>query len=246
MNAESYALLAEVYDAFSDPEGDAEIIEQIHEWFRRYLPQAPESKLIDLGCGTGRLTLPLAKSFHQTEAIDLSPEMLAIFRARLEPRDKISLIHANILEVDSSPADVVISLTDTINHLSPEELQILLRRLSDLTVPGGLFIFDLLKRDYLASERGDHCFYSELGGADETETCFVWENDWDEESAIANSYFTFFKRDEQSGLYRRELAELSEYFHDFQTLCEVLGADWTVLEENSYPERSLYLLQRNH
>ena len=41
-------------------------------------------RVLDLGCGTGRLTLPLARDGHQVVAVDQSPAMLAGLGARLE------------------------------------------------------------------------------------------------------------------------------------------------------------------
>ncbi len=65
--------------------------------FARYRPAYPErlfahlrtrlgldgtGRLLDLGCGTGRLTLPLASAFEQVVGMDPEPEMLA--RAAVE------------------------------------------------------------------------------------------------------------------------------------------------------------------
>lgn len=45
--------------------------------------------VLELGCGTGRVALPLARDGHQVTAVDISPGMLAVLRARLaqEPPD---------------------------------------------------------------------------------------------------------------------------------------------------------------
>ena len=45
----------------------------------------PPGRLIDLGCGTGRLLLPLARRGFRVLGVDLSAEMLA-WRARRPPR----------------------------------------------------------------------------------------------------------------------------------------------------------------
>lgn len=45
--------------------------------------------VLELGCGTGRIALPLARDGHQVTAVDISSGMLAVLRARLaqEPPD---------------------------------------------------------------------------------------------------------------------------------------------------------------
>ena len=47
-----------------------------------------EMNLLDLGCGTGRLTLPLSALIHQAYGIDLSEEMLTLAKAK----DKLSRV----------------------------------------------------------------------------------------------------------------------------------------------------------
>ncbi len=43
---------------------------------------APPATILELGCGTGRLALPLLKAGHYVVGVDNSPEMLARARAR--------------------------------------------------------------------------------------------------------------------------------------------------------------------
>src|SRR3954465_8449999 len=55
------------------------------------------SRVLELGCGTGRLTLPLALAGHQVTGIDLSPAMLHRAHAKLvaQPqavRERVTLL----------------------------------------------------------------------------------------------------------------------------------------------------------
>lgn len=48
----------------------------------RHLPPAP-ADVLDLGCGTGTLTLLLAEAGHRVHGVDLAPAMVAAARAKL-------------------------------------------------------------------------------------------------------------------------------------------------------------------
>jgi SAM-dependent methyltransferase len=57
-------------------------------------------RLVDLGCGTGRLLIPLARRGWWVLGVDLSPEMLAV--ARDKARDagvEVSLLRANLVDL---------------------------------------------------------------------------------------------------------------------------------------------------
>lgn len=57
---------------------------------------APEWTVLDIGCGPGTLSLPLARRVRQVTAVDFSAAMLAELRRRMddEKRDNITLVQA--------------------------------------------------------------------------------------------------------------------------------------------------------
>ena len=67
--------------------------------------QALGGPLLELGCGTGRLTLPLARAGHRIVGIDTAPHMLARCRTKLEAepgpvRDRVTLVEADMTSFD--------------------------------------------------------------------------------------------------------------------------------------------------
>lgn len=70
------------------------------EMYRQFAAQTG-GPVLELGCGTGRVALPLARDGHQVAAVDISPDMLAALRAKLaqEPPDvaaRVQVVQADM------------------------------------------------------------------------------------------------------------------------------------------------------
>ena len=76
------AELAAIYDAIFGDRGDAAFWQAIAD-------EAGGGPILELGCGTGRVLLPLVRAGHEITGLDLSAEMLERCRAKLgaEPPD---------------------------------------------------------------------------------------------------------------------------------------------------------------
>lgn len=95
--SEYFGSMVESYDSLirrAVPRYD-EMIERLLD----YLPTRA-SRILELGCGTGNLSLKLAEKFPKAALtfVDASPEMLAITRARLEAKDAPALMRAAFVE----------------------------------------------------------------------------------------------------------------------------------------------------
>ncbi|MGB0647421.1 MAG: SAM-dependent methyltransferase [Bradymonadia bacterium] len=106
-----------------------------------------ESKVLDLGCGCGRLTLPLVNASHRVTAVDISEYGLHQLRTRAASylqTKQLQILQADFralsLEVQF---DAVILSFNAFLCLRADERSRFLSRISDLLAPGGLFLFDL-------------------------------------------------------------------------------------------------------
>ena len=80
-----YDLLAPYYDAINADIDYVKWADFIEKIFNKECNSRPDL-VLDLGCGTGKMTLELAKRGYDMTGIDYSPEMLDI--ARSEAEDK--------------------------------------------------------------------------------------------------------------------------------------------------------------
>lgn len=98
---------------------------------------APGSRVLDAGCGTGRVASELARRGHAVTGVDSDPSMLAV--ARHDPA--VSWVEADLatLELDER-FDLVVMAGNVIVFVEPGTEQPVVDRLAAHLVPGGLLV----------------------------------------------------------------------------------------------------------
>jgi len=107
-------------------------------------------RVLELGCGTGRLAMPLAKAARQVVGIDLSSQMLTrgIARARRRPpRARPRLVRGDMrhLPLADASIDCVVAGYGVLQSLtSDDDLHATLTDVARVLMPGGRFGIDLV------------------------------------------------------------------------------------------------------
>jgi 2-polyprenyl-3-methyl-5-hydroxy-6-metoxy-1,4-benzoquinol methylase len=132
------------------------------------------SRAVDLGCGFGMHSIPLARRGCSVLALDSSDHLLGQLQA-----------HAGILPITAveddlsafqryldHPADIILCMGDTLTHLPDRDavLQLFTQAAASLR-PGGTFIATF--RDYTRALVGDGRFIPVKSDADRILTCFL-------------------------------------------------------------------------
>lgn len=140
-----YGEFAGVYDILTENVPYDEIAEYYDNIITRLGGKKPDGStlLLDLGCGTGNLTLRLAERGYDVIGSDASEEMLSIAAAKSD--GSIRFICQSMTETELyGTADAAMSTLDSINHLeSREQIAACFESLSANMTPGGLFVFDV-------------------------------------------------------------------------------------------------------
>ena len=216
-----YDLLAPIYDSINgyvDYSVWADFIEKIIQKERRGIN--PEL-VLDLGCGTGRMTLELAKRGYDMTGVDYSVEMLDIARNNAENDglgDKMLWLCQDIREFELyGTVDVIVSCLDTINHVtSPKGLEKCFSLVHNYLIPDGLFIFDINGRYKFEN------IYSNQSYVMEEESAFcVWQNFYNEKTHLCDFYITVFEENED-GSYERYDAEQQERMYTLKSIRKML------------------------
>jgi SAM-dependent methyltransferase len=135
-----FSALAEVYDLImADVDYEAWLGFILREAGRRGFPGRD---VLELGCGTGNLAIPLAEQGFLVTGIDGSAEMLAVARA------KCPAIDWRLAEFESFALGrrfgLALSVFDSLNNLTTRERFLAAaRRVRAHLLPGGLFLFDV-------------------------------------------------------------------------------------------------------
>jgi len=106
--------------------------------------------ILELGAGTGRVTLPLARDGHHIVAVDQSPAMLRRLRERVDAERAAVRPRLTVVEGDLRTFRVrgrfplVIAAFNVLEHLyTRSELDACLRQVVAHLEPGGAFVFDV-------------------------------------------------------------------------------------------------------
>lgn len=197
-----YDLIAPLYDKVNGELDYSAWADFIEENIRRYNPNMNTELVLDLGCGTGRMTLELARRGYDMTGVDLSPEMLDLARnaaCREGLSDKMLWLLQNITEFELyGTVELTVSCLDTINHLtSPKELKQCLSLVHNYLVPDGLFLFDINGKRKFEEIYADNAYVMEEDGA----VC-VWQNSYNPSTKLCDFYITLFEEGED-GRYER-------------------------------------------
>lgn len=205
----AYTGFAEVYDLFMDNV-------PYQEWSRYLIGLLEEYQItgglvLDLGCGTGKMTRLLAQAGYDMIGVDNSEEMLQIAKETACPKaEDILYLLQDMREFELyGTVRAVVSVCDSINYiLEKEELLQVFRLVNNYLDPGGIFIFDM----------NTIYKYREILG--ETTICenreegsFIWENFYDETERINQYDLTLFVKEESMNHYRDALYRKYEETH---------------------------------
>ena len=195
MNA--YTDFAQLYDRLM--KGDieygkyADYIENLFDLHGR----APEL-VCDLACGTGNMTIQLAKRGYSMTGVDRSADMLNIARDKSEGLD-ILYLNQSIASLDLyGSMGAFICVIDGFNYiLAPKALENALRRIRTCFLdPDGILIFDVSSRYKLKNIIGSDTFIHS-----EEDLFYAWRNRYIEKHNISDMLLDFFVKNGDG--YRR-------------------------------------------
>ena len=211
-----YMALAGYYDELTDDVSYGSFADFYEKVFAMY-GLRPET-VIDLACGTGSMTLELARRGYDLIAVDRSPEMLSQAMEKLGGCSPMPLLVCQDLEgLDLyGTSDAAVCTLDGMNYIPGDRLTTVFGRIRLFLNPGGLLVFDCLSEKALRAMDGQIFL-------DEKDDVFcVWRAGYDDSERACSYFVDLFERD--GSVWRRDSEEHVEYVHEADELKDALTA----------------------
>lgn len=192
-----YERFATVYDQLMQ---DVPYDEYV-SWIVSQAPVNSFPKLLDIGCGTGTLSIKFHELGYQVSGIDLSEEMLAVANKRLHSEGiSIPLFAMSMDELEGFfDVDIVTIPIDSINYLK-EEQQVVktFQRIYTSLKEGGQLLFDVH-----SLYKMDEIFIQSPFTYDDGDITYIWYTEQGEYDHSVYHDMTFFIYDHETHLYDR-------------------------------------------
>ena len=223
----SYGVFSEFYDALTANVSYDTVSQVLSSLLTRY--GKGRGLLLDLACGTGSVSVRLAKKGYEVIGVDLSPEMLS------EAQNKAYSAGQNILFLCQDmtaldlygTVDAAVCTLDGLCHLPDEEsVQAALRKVSLFMNPGGVFLFDVNSVYKHRAVLGNNTFVY-----DTDDVYCVWQNTLLSDGVTVQMDLDFFEPVSDAGDYVRQSERFTERAYPRETLEAMLKkAGFTVLD----------------
>ena len=170
------------------------------EYVAGFIPHG--SSVLECACGTGKISLRLARMGYNVIATDISEDMLMVAaesqRASCLAGKKLRFIRMDMRELTlNKKVDCVAACCDGVNYLTSEEDALsFFRSANRVLKKGGALLFDISSFHKLENVLGNNCFTDS-----NAEAPYMWQNTFDERSRLVRMDLTFFKR--RGELYER-------------------------------------------
>ena len=193
----SYSDFAYVYDALMQKDVDyekwADYIENLFDMY-----DVSPSLVCDVACGTGNITIPMAKRGYDMTGVDVSEDMLNVAREKSEGLD-ILFLNQSMTKIDLyGTMGAFLCMIDGINYvLSPKSLLQFFTKIKTCFMDDGApFIFDISSEYKLKKTIGNNTFVH--AGRD---IFYTWQNRYIESKKLSDMFLTFFVKNGDT--YRR-------------------------------------------
>ncbi|RLQ98154.1 class I SAM-dependent DNA methyltransferase [Falsibacillus albus] len=240
----SYSRFAYVYDFLMKDMPYSQWMELVREKQTQY--EVNGDRVLDLGCGTGELSIGLAEMGYDVTGVDLSEDMLMVAKDKAENSNvAISFYHQDMSEIEGLGLyDVITIFCDSLCYLTEQDqVRRTFNKAFEHLKSGGLFLFDVH-----SIYKMTQIFMNQTFALNDEEVSYIWNCFPGEAPNSVEHDLTFFV-EEESGYYSRfdefhtqrtyPVIQLEKWLNEegflvHEVLGDFSGASYTELSERIF------------
>ena len=251
MSYDGYLAIAGVYDRLNKEIDYSKWASFFEDCFKKYGKNKPDI-ILDLACGTGRMTCEMARRGYDMIGVDGSVDMLS--EAYSKDTSGILYLCQDMRELELyGTVGATLCCLDSLNYLTEDgDLEKVFSLVHNYSDPDALFLFDVNSEYKFENIYSDNSYILEDENEDGGAIFCGWQNSYDKESKICNFYLSVFEEGENGEYYRADEEQRERCYtvdeikkalenNRFELVDVFADTDFSAVEENS--ER-LYFVAR--
>ncbi len=211
-----YGSVAEFYDALNaDFDYDAYanyIVGQI-----KSNEKSNSSLVLDLACGTGKMTFLLRERGYDMTGVDISEDMLSVARDICYGKgiDDVLLLCQSMQDFELyGTVDACVCCLDSLNYLTKiDDLKKCLALVHNYLIPDGVFVFDINTPYRFENVYAQNAYILECEDA-----LLAWQNDYNKKSRLCKFYLSLFEENEDGSYSRSDEVQTERCYSKKQIL----------------------------
>ncbi|MFS0655236.1 class I SAM-dependent DNA methyltransferase [Bacillus sp. 179-C3.3 HS] len=162
------------------------------EWIKQHIES--NATVIDVGCGTGEISLRLAEKGHTVTGVDLSEDMLALAQQKaMAQHHSIQFLHQDMRELDGfdQAFKAAVICCDSLNYLKNEnDVKKTFENMFQVLEAGGVLLFDVhtpykMEKVFVGSTFADQ----------DEDISYIWQSEQGEDVYSVIHDLSFFVKD---------------------------------------------------
>ena len=223
-----YGALAGFYDALNaDFDYDA-YASYLDAQIKKH-QKCDSSLLLDLACGTGKMTFLMRDRGYDMTGVDISEDMLSVARDicyESSIEDILWLCQSMQSFELYGTVDACICCLDSLNYLTNLcDLKKCFSLLHNYLIPDGVFVFDMNTPYRFKSVYAQNAYILESDGA----LC-AWQNDFNSKSGICRFYLSVFEENDDGTYSRYDEVQREKCYSMTQIVSALKSCGFEVLE----------------
>lgn len=136
-----FSYVADLYDYYANADFDINFYKELCKG---------RKNILELMCGTGRISIPLIKEGYSLTCVDYSEEMLNVFRSKINEPEKVKIVCQDVCELNlEEQYDLIIIPSNSISEiLDKEKRRQALKKIYHHLRPNGIFFCSLYNPEY--------------------------------------------------------------------------------------------------